>query len=142
MTSNDRDPDKTAIIDLGTGQERRFSYRDFDGQANGVARSLTAQGLARGDRVAILSANRFEYLATVHGIMRAGFVAVPVNFKFPPTTIDFIIRDSGARLVFCDARRFDSAPTDLPRIRFDGEGSEFDRSPRSRSVRADRGSER
>ena len=125
LTSKDRDPDKAAIIDLGTGQERRFSYRDFEGQANAVARSLTAQGLARGDRVAVLSANRFEYLTTVHGIMRAGFVAVPVNFKFPPATIDYIIHDSGARLVFCDARRFDSAPTDLPRIRFDGEGSEF-----------------
>ncbi len=125
LTSKDRDPDKVAIIDLGTGRERRFSYRDFEGQANAVARSLTAQGLARGDRVAILSANRFEYLTTVHGTMRAGFVAVPVNFKFPPATIDYIIHDSGARLVFCDARGFDSAPKDLPRIRLDSEGSEF-----------------
>jgi acyl-CoA synthetase (AMP-forming)/AMP-acid ligase II len=125
LTRGDRDLDKVAIIDLGTGQERRFSYRDFEGQANAVARSLAARGLVRGDRVAILSANRFEYLTTLHGIMRAGFVAVPVNFKFPPVTIDYIIHDSGAKLVFCDARRFDSAPKDLPRIRFDDEGSEF-----------------
>jgi acyl-CoA synthetase (AMP-forming)/AMP-acid ligase II len=125
LTRVDRDLDKVAIIDLGTGQERRFSYRDFEGQANAVARSLAARGLVRGDRVAILSANRFEYLTTLHGIMRAGFVAVPVNFKFPPVTIDYIIHDSGAKLVFCDARRFDRAPKDLPRIRFDGEGSEF-----------------
>ena len=125
LTSAGRDPDKVAIVDLGTGQERRFSYSDFEGQANAVARSLTARGLVRGDRVAILSANRYEYLTTVHGIMRAGFVAVPVNFKFPPATIDYIIHDSGAKLVFCDALRFDSAPNDLPRIRFDGEGSEF-----------------
>jgi long-chain acyl-CoA synthetase len=125
LTSTDRDLDKVAIIELGTGQDRRFSYRDFEGQANAVARSLVARGLVRGDRVAILSANRFEYLTTVHGIMRAGFVAVPVNFKFPAATIDYIIHDSGARLVFCDARRFDSAPKDLPRIRFGDEGSEF-----------------
>jgi long-chain acyl-CoA synthetase len=125
LTSPDRDPDKVAIIDLGTGQERRFSYRDFEGQADAVARSLAERGFVRGDRVAILSANRFEYLTTVHGIMRAGFVAVPVNFKFPPATIDYIIHDSGAKLVFCDALRFDSAPKDLPRIRFDGQDSEF-----------------
>jgi long-chain acyl-CoA synthetase len=125
LTSTGRDPDKVAIIDLGTGQERRFSYRDFEGQANAVARSLAARDLARGDRVAVLSANRFEYLTTVHGIMRAGFVAVPVNFKFPAATIDYIIHDSGAKLVFCDAQRFDSAPKNLPRIRFDGDGSEF-----------------
>jgi len=119
LTSKDGDPDKVAIIDLGTGQERRFSYRDFETQADAVARALTARGLARGDRVAILSANRFEYLTTVHGIMRAGFVAVPVNFKFPPTTIDYIVHDSGAKLIFCDAPRLDSAPKDLPRICFD-----------------------
>jgi len=125
LTSTGRDLDKVAIIDLGAGQERRFSYRDFEGQANAVARTLTARGLARGDRVAILSANRFEYLTAVHGTMRAGFVAVPVNFKFPPATIDYIVHDSGAKLVFCDAQRFDSAPKDLPRVRFDGDGSEF-----------------
>ena len=125
LTSTGRDLDKVAIIDLGTDQARSFSYRDFDVQADAVARALAARGLVRGDRVAILSANRFEYLTTVHGIMRAGFVAVPVNFKFPVATIDYIIRDSGAKLVFCDALRFDSAPQDLPRIRFDGEGRDF-----------------
>ncbi len=125
LTSTGHDLNKVAIIDLGTGHERRFSYRDFEGQANAVGRALSARGLARGDRVAILSANRFEYLTAVHGIMRAGFVAVPVNFKFPPATIDYIIHDSGAKLVFCDASRFDNAPKDLPHIRFDGEGAEF-----------------
>ena len=119
LTSSDDDPDKVAIVDLGTGEERRFSYRDFETQANAVARALAGRGLSRGDRVAILSANRFEYLTTVHGIMRAGFVAVPVNFKFPPTTIDYIVHDSGAKLVFCDAARLNSAPKDLPRICFD-----------------------
>ncbi|MGA2998339.1 class I adenylate-forming enzyme family protein [Bradyrhizobium sp.] len=119
LTSKDGDPEKVAIIDLGTGQERRFSYRDFETQANAVARALAGRGLARGDRVAILSANRYEYLTTVHGIMRAGLIAVPVNFKFPPATIDYIVHDSGARLVFCDAPRLASAPKDLPRICFD-----------------------
>ena len=119
LTSTNHDLDKLAIIDLGTGQERRFSYRDFEGEANAVARSLSARKLARGDRVAILSANRFEYLTAVHGIMRAGLVAVPVNFRFPKATIDYIVHDAGAKLVLCDAQRFDSAPKDLPRIRFD-----------------------
>jgi long-chain acyl-CoA synthetase len=125
LTSTERDLDKVAIIDLGSGRERRFSYRDFEGQANAVARALSARGLKRGDRVAILSSNRFEYLTAVHGIMRAGFVAVPVNHKFPSATIDYIIHDSGAKLVFCDAQRFDSAPKDLPRVRFDGEENDF-----------------
>ncbi|HET7884869.1 MAG TPA: class I adenylate-forming enzyme family protein [Bradyrhizobium sp.] len=125
LTSEGSDLDKIAIIDLGTGDERRFSYRDFEAQADAVARALSQRGLARGDRIAILSANRFEYLTTVHGIMRAGFVAVPVNFKFPPATIDYIIHDSGAKLIFCDAQRLASAPKDLPRISFDEDFAGF-----------------
>ena len=120
LTSPDGDPDKVAVIDLGTGRERRFSYHDFEAQADAVARALGARGLRRGDRVAILSANRFEFLSTVHGIMRAGLVAVPVNFKFPAATIDYIVHDSGAKLVFCDATRLTSAPKDVPRVGFDG----------------------
>jgi len=126
LTSKDGDLDKAAIIDLGTGKERRFSYRDFEEQANAVARALTARGFAHGDRIAILSANRFEYLTTVHGIMRAGLVTVPVNFKFPPATIDYIVHDSGAKLLFCDAPRLDSAPKDLSCICFDSGNGDID----------------
>ena len=61
--------------------------------ANGVARALVKRGLQRGDRIALLSANRAEYIAAYYGIMRSGFIAVPVNFKFPRDTIHFIIRD-------------------------------------------------
>jgi long-chain acyl-CoA synthetase len=125
LIRRDRDLDKTAIVDLGGEQvPREFSYRALDEMANGVARALLARGLRRGERVAILSANRAEYLAAYYGIMRAGLVAVPVNFKFPQKTIHFIIADAGARIVFCDSRRRADCPPDLPVICFGGEGEE------------------
>jgi acyl-CoA synthetase (AMP-forming)/AMP-acid ligase II len=120
----DLDPHKTAVIDLGGEQApREFSYARLDAMANGVARALVARGLARGDRVAILSANRAEYLAAYYGIMRAGFVAVPVNFKFPRQTIHFILRDSGAKLLFCDPARAADGPPDMPCISFGKSGA-------------------
>ncbi|MGH6671460.1 MAG: class I adenylate-forming enzyme family protein [Xanthobacteraceae bacterium] len=116
-----RDLAKLAMIDLG-GEEgqRRFSFAEIDAMANGVARSLAGRGFERGSRVALLSSNRAEYLAAYYGIMRAGLVAVPVNFKFPRETIHFILRDADARLVFCDAARAADCPPNLPLVRFGG----------------------
>jgi long-chain acyl-CoA synthetase len=129
LIRRDRDLGKTAIIDLGGEQApREFSYAQLDAMANGAARALRRSGLARGDRVALLSANRAEYLAAFCGIMRAGLVAVPVNFKFPRQIIHFIIADCGARLVFCDRARRGDCPTDLPVAGFGDDGAEsFDR---------------
>ena len=121
----DRDMSKVAVVDLG-GEDapREFTYLELDAMANGVARALTKRGFTRGDRVAILSANRAEYLAAYYGIMRAGLVAVPVNFKFPQQTIHFIIKDSGAKLVFCDPQRRKDCPGGLPVVTFGAEGAD------------------
>src|SRR4051794_13360489 len=105
LIRRDLDPDKIAIVDLGGESPREFTFRQIDTMAQGVARALLGRGIARGERVAVLSANCAEYLAAVYGIMRAGLIAVPVNFKFPRETIHFIIKDSGADLVICDAAR-------------------------------------
>ena len=94
----------------------------------GVARALAKRGFARGDRIAILSANRAEFIAAYFGIMRAGLVAVPVNYRFPKKTIHFIIQDAGAKLVFCDRASRENCPEDVPAVIFGEEGRDgFDR---------------
>src|ERR1700709_442920 len=91
LIRRDLDLSKVAIIDLG-GEEVpcEYTYLELDSMTMGVARALAARGLQRGDRVAILAMNRTEYIATYFAIMRAGFVAVPVNYRFPRKTIHFI----------------------------------------------------
>jgi long-chain acyl-CoA synthetase len=125
LVRRDLELSRVALIDLGgEAGAREFTHRDLDEAANGVARALAKRGHARSTRIAILSANRFEYLAAYYGIMRAGLVAVPVNFKFPRSVIHFILKDSGAALVFCDAARRADCPDSLPLVDFSSHGSD------------------
>jgi long-chain acyl-CoA synthetase len=110
------DPTTIALIDLGADGPRSFSYADVQQRCDACARGLLRQGLRRGDRVAILAANRAEYLIAFLGAMRAGLVAVPVNYRLPAETVNFIIEDADVRLVLCDAPRAALLHHDVPRI--------------------------
>src|ERR1700730_10014160 len=123
LIRRDRDPGKIAIIDLGGEQvPREFTYAWLDTTANAVARSVSRRGFARDNHVTIASVNRAEFLAAYFGIMRAGFVTVPVNFKFPRRTIHFILHDAGAKLLFCDKERAGDRPQHLPSVQLGREG--------------------
>ena len=114
-----------AVIDcLDWERPREYSYGELHRQANHCARGLLARGLRRGDAVAILAGNRAEFLIAYLGTMRAGLVSVPVNHKFPRETIEFVMRDSGVKLVFADGERRALVPPGLPAVDFDSEGSD------------------
>ena len=115
-----RAPDKVAIIDLKDwDRPNEVTYAALDSECDAVARGLLAKGLQRGDRVGILSLNRFELLAAYFGAMRAGLVAVPISFKLSRETIDYIVADAGLSAVFHDSERGELCPAGLLRFDFD-----------------------
>src|SRR3546814_10955660 len=84
---------------------RVYTHRDIDRLADACARGLRQRGLVQGDTVALMSLNRAEYVIAYLAIMRAGLVAVPVNYKLASDPLALILSDCRARLVFVDAPR-------------------------------------
>jgi len=97
-----------------------FHWPKLDALCNAVARGLTRAGLAAGDRIAIVSLNRHEFVATVLGAMRAGIVPVPINVKLAAESVRFIAADAGAKVMFCEHALRPLCPPELRTIEFDG----------------------
>ena len=76
-----------------------WSYAELAGLALAFARGLASRGIGRGDAVAILSANRPEWIAARLGLLAAGALAVPLDDLATDTEIARALGDSDARLL-------------------------------------------
>ena len=84
--------------------DRRVSWGDFAAAIDRVASALSASGLARGDRVAVLSDNSIEYAEVFFGALRAGGCVVPLATSAAKDALDRMVADCGARAFFASAK--------------------------------------
>ncbi|WP_106396647.1 acyl-CoA synthetase [Actinocorallia populi] len=87
-----RYPEKTAIVAGG----RRVGFAEFDLAVTRCANALAARGLGKGDRLALLSHNSWQFAVLVFATARLGVVLVPVNFMLGAEEVAFILSHSGA----------------------------------------------
>jgi fatty-acyl-CoA synthase len=104
-----RYPGKLAVV----AGDLRVSYAEFDAAVNRTAHALADRGLAKGDRLALLSHNCWQYAVLAFAAARLGLVLVPVNFMLGPDEIAFIIRHSEARGMVADDALAATADTAL-----------------------------
>lgn len=81
---------------------RETSYAELQRAVDEVAWGLVALGLEPGERVAILSETRPEWTIADLGTLRAGCVVVPIYQTNSPEECAYVLRHSGAKLVFCE----------------------------------------
>ena len=94
-------PDKLSLKDAQAG--RRYSYAELNSRVNRVCAALDSIGLAKGDRVALLTYNGHEFLEAFFAIAKGGLVAVPVNWRLTPREIAYILKDCGVKAIIFDS---------------------------------------
>lgn len=70
---------------------RELSWKDFDRRANRFANLLLSRGVKKGTKVAVLLMNCLEWLPIYFGILKAGCVAVPMNFRYSAEEIRYCL---------------------------------------------------
>ncbi|MBI4883303.1 MAG: AMP-binding protein [Actinobacteria bacterium] len=93
--------DRPCATNSGTGVSTTFAqHLDHVGRTIGGLRSL---GVERGDRFAIMTLNSSEYLELYHAAFLGGGVINPLNLRFAPKELAYVLRDSGTKVCFVDA---------------------------------------
>ncbi|NWF48101.1 AMP-binding protein [Hydrogenophaga sp. D2P1] len=94
---------QTAVIATAPGQpDRHHSYAELQQQANRLSSALTALGVQRGDRVAIVMPQRFETAVAYMAVLQMGAVGMPLSQLFGPEALEFRLQDSEAVVAICD----------------------------------------
>ena len=78
---------------------KAMTFGQVDDASRAFAGYLQSLGLAKGDRVAVMMPNVFQYPIAVAGILRAGMTLVNVNPLYTPRELEHQLKDSGAKAI-------------------------------------------
>jgi long-chain acyl-CoA synthetase len=119
-------PDKAAIIVAETGAVT--TYAELDAASNRVAQFFRARGLAAGDVVAFFCENTPDFFALAWGAQRSGLRFVCISTKLTAGEVDYILGDSGAKLLVASASLgplADALTTGIERLSLGGDIAGF-----------------
>lgn len=94
-----RFPDKYAYI----YEDKSVTYQELNQQVDQLAAGLSAQGIRKGDGVALILGNSPEFVIAYYGILRLGAFAIPINPMFTQGEISYILDNSQAKVVIAIA---------------------------------------
>ncbi len=94
-TSFKKNADKPAYLMMG----KSISFAQVDEASRALAAYLQSLGLEKGDRVALMMPNLFQYPVAVAAVLRAGLVVVNVNPLYTPRELEHQLKDSGAKAI-------------------------------------------
>jgi len=118
--NNIHTPSKTYLLRKENGNWREYSYAELLIKINSLAAWFMELGLQKGDRVAILMENNPEYYCIDQALQKLGLVNVSIYSTLTPEETQFIINDSGAKVLFIgnhfSIKKFKKIESDCPTI--------------------------
>ncbi|MGD9620943.1 MAG: long-chain fatty acid--CoA ligase [Mycolicibacterium sp.] len=115
------DPDHVIFQRLVDGDWVDVTAREAVGQIRSAALGLIAEGVQPGDRVALLSATRFEWVILDYAILSVGAVTVPIYETSSPEQVRWVLEDSAAVMAFVEieshAQMVNQLLNELPALR-------------------------
>ena len=99
---------------------RELTWGDFDRKANRFANLLLSRGFQKGTKVAILLMNSLEWLPIYFGILKAGCIAVPLNFRYSGEEIKYCLDLADCSVLVFGPEfigRMDTVYNELPKIK-------------------------
>jgi fatty-acyl-CoA synthase len=95
-------PEKEALVDII--DDRRYTYGQLADEVHRMANFLgTELDIKQGDRIAMLSFNRAEYIKLFFAASRLGAILVPLNFRLAPDEFSYYLEDCSPKALFFDA---------------------------------------
>ena len=88
---------RDAIVDVDAG--KCLTFKELRSESRRAAAAFMAQGVARGDRVAIWAPNIWEWVVAALGLQLAGAALVPLNTRFKGREAAYILRRSRAKIL-------------------------------------------
>jgi long-chain acyl-CoA synthetase len=110
---------RTAVV----CEDERLTWRELDERTSRVANALRAEGLGKGDKVALYLATSLAAFVAFWGSAKAGCVTVPLNVLLDGDSLARLTTDSDAAVVIADPTtrgRLDAVRDRLPGVRADG----------------------
>ncbi|NKB55150.1 MAG: AMP-binding protein [Alphaproteobacteria bacterium] len=101
---------------------RQWTFAQFNARVNRLANSLSQVGIERGDRIAVLSENRVEYLEVTFAAAKLGAIFCALNWRLAAAELEHCVRLATPKLAFVSERfseNFDALDSDVEeKIRF------------------------
>ncbi|WP_330261206.1 AMP-binding protein [Streptomyces sp. NBC_00539] len=92
-----RFPERDALVDMATG--RRWTYAELAADVDALALGLLDLGITKGDRVGIWAPNRPEWTLVQYATAKIGAILVTVNPAYRSHELEYVLRQSGIRLL-------------------------------------------